>query len=118
MILTHELIEAGASRNGGWNGKQLALFGIKFPLPKGWKKELAGTEVPDEIYYEFVALKNKHLREDKKMRSTEYLHSVKHGIQEKELYSHLDIQDKKLRRKIAKDRRKVKQYVYPEQKEF
>ena len=43
------------------------------------------------------------------MRATEYLHSVKHGIQEKELYSHLDIQDKELRRKIAKDRRKVKQ---------
>ena len=42
------------------------------------------------------------------MRATEYLHSINHGIQETELYSHLDITDEKLRKEIAKKRREIK----------
>ena len=89
-------------------------------MRKNRKKELARLiaeqqlDDENELHIRNVGM----FKKEKKMRATEYLHSVKHGIQEKELYSHLDIQDKKLRRKIAKDRRKVRQYVYPEQKEF
>ena len=42
------------------------------------------------------------------MRATEYLFSVANGIQEKELYSHIDITDPVVRKTIAEDRRIVK----------
>jgi len=42
------------------------------------------------------------------MRATEYLFSVSNGMQEKELYSHIDITDPVVRKDIARDRRLVK----------
>ena len=42
------------------------------------------------------------------MRATEYLHSVNNGIQETELYSHLDVENEDLRKEIAKKRREIK----------
>lgn len=42
------------------------------------------------------------------MRATEYLHSIAHGIQEDELYSHLDTRSEKIRDEITLKRREIK----------
>lgn len=42
------------------------------------------------------------------MRATEYLHSINNGIQEHELYSHLDTRDEKVRDEITLKRREIK----------
>jgi hypothetical protein len=62
MILTHQVIDNGRSINGGWSRQQLALFGIKWPLPKGWKSKLAGTEFDTETIDLFLALKDRHIK--------------------------------------------------------
>ena len=61
MILTHELIEAGQSRNGGWSEEQLRLLGVEWPPVAGWKERLAGRFLGDGVYAEFVTLKDAHL---------------------------------------------------------
>lgn len=33
-------IEAGKTARGGWSRKQLAEWGVPWPPPKGWKKQL------------------------------------------------------------------------------
>lgn len=33
-------IESKRTRKGGWSRKQLAAWGVKWPPPKGWKKDL------------------------------------------------------------------------------
>jgi hypothetical protein len=40
--LTEADIEAGRSERGGWTREQLALWGVPYPPPKGWKARLAG----------------------------------------------------------------------------
>lgn len=42
------------------------------------------------------------------MRLSEFIHSVRYGIQERELYSHLDITDPVVRQTIAEARREIK----------
>jgi hypothetical protein len=34
---------AGRSPAGGWTKKQLAIWGVPWPPPKGWKRKLTGT---------------------------------------------------------------------------
>lgn len=41
-MVTHELLEAGKSPNGGWPKKQLALLGVPWPLKRGWKRRVIG----------------------------------------------------------------------------
>lgn len=63
MILTHELIEQGKSRIGGWSRDQLELLGVEWPPVAGWKDRLAcsGRDVADEVVAEFLDLKDRHL---------------------------------------------------------
>ena len=60
MKLTKAHLEAAKSTFGGYSGKQLALIGLKFPLPKSWRRQVIGLEIPDSDLAEFVALKDKH----------------------------------------------------------
>lgn len=40
MNLTSKDIEKAKTLNGGWTRKQLAVWGVKWPPPKGWKESL------------------------------------------------------------------------------
>jgi len=62
MILTNDIIKAGASINQGWSLRQIKLLGAK-SFKKGWKWRIIGTNVPKKDIEEFLALKNKHLGE-------------------------------------------------------
>lgn len=63
LKLTHELIEAGATKLKGkpcgWSRKQLAILGVPWPLVKGWKSKLVGVEIPEAWYEEFLSLRGK-----------------------------------------------------------
>lgn len=54
--LTDEMIEAGKSDAGGWNREQLALIGVAWPPPKGWKRSVLGKHVERETLERFLAL--------------------------------------------------------------
>lgn len=63
MIVTDEILESGKSKNGGWNKKQLLIFGIQSFYSR-WKKDLIGKEVADEKIALFLKLKDSHLPKD------------------------------------------------------
>lgn len=44
---TKEEIEAARTPNGGWTRETLAQWGVPWPPPKGWKKELEATYIYD-----------------------------------------------------------------------
>ena len=48
IIITTEILDAGISRNGGWNGRQIKLLGLNPKLIKGWKDRLVGTYPPQQ----------------------------------------------------------------------
>lgn len=41
---TADEIEAARTPRGGWTKKQLAIGGVPWPPPKGWKKRLLAVE--------------------------------------------------------------------------
>lgn len=41
--------------------QQTILLGVRWPLEEGWKKRAVGSEVSDDAYARFLALKDKHL---------------------------------------------------------
>jgi hypothetical protein len=55
--MTKKMIEEGRSSNGGWNAKQLALFGVYWPLQPGWQNRIIGTTVSRETYKQFLKLR-------------------------------------------------------------
>jgi len=57
MKLTREMIQSGASIAGGWNRAQLTVLGVSWPPKKGWAKALAGTEISEDAYAQFLKLK-------------------------------------------------------------
>lgn len=58
MILTRELIKAGAGPTGGYNAAQVGCFGLTWKgLKKGWIDSLIGTDVSEENYRRFLALR-------------------------------------------------------------
>ena len=58
ITLTHYLIEQAATAAGGWRKKQLAVLGVPWPPPKGWKKEIAGSKITVKQAKEFYGHKN------------------------------------------------------------
>ncbi len=50
------LMEGSCSRTGSWNRKQLALIGVPWPPPKGWKDWVIGTPLDEDVFWEFVRL--------------------------------------------------------------
>ena len=62
MLITNDIIKAGASINQGWSLRQINLLGAK-RFKKGWKQRIIGTNIPKKDIDEFLALKNKHLSE-------------------------------------------------------
>ncbi len=60
-IVTQHIIDMGRSYRGGWNLKQLQLFGFN-KVKKDWYKLIINQEWPRETISQFIALKNKHLK--------------------------------------------------------
>lgn len=54
MLITEELLAAGASAGGGYTRRQMDLLGVRSVA--GWKKAAIGTEISDEAAREFVDL--------------------------------------------------------------
>lgn len=68
MILTHELIHS-AFNAGSPNRHQCKMLGIKYPLPGGWLKALAGKEVTQEWFDELSSLRRKRTPNEKEKES-------------------------------------------------
>lgn len=62
IVITAEVFDCAISSNGGFSSAQLALLGIPFPPPKGWKQQLLGKPAPRESVEKFIALKDRHLQ--------------------------------------------------------
>ncbi len=54
ITITKKRIEKAKTPNGGYNGKQLKIVGIKWPAPKGWRRELIGDQIPLKQFIDFV----------------------------------------------------------------
>jgi hypothetical protein len=65
QIITNKLIEQGKSDRGGWNKKQLAILGIKWPPKQGWKWEIIGNIISEAGIMEFLSLRNKNINRRK-----------------------------------------------------
>ena len=44
------------SRQLGWNARQLAVFGLHYPPPKGWQKQLMRKDITDDQWQLSVSL--------------------------------------------------------------
>ncbi|WP_337261417.1 MULTISPECIES: GIY-YIG nuclease family protein [unclassified Serratia (in: enterobacteria)] len=56
MIITMELLMAGATQRGSHKRRQIELLGEEWPPTRGWKKRIIGKEIPDEAAEEFIRL--------------------------------------------------------------
>ncbi|RQR51516.1 hypothetical protein DIE18_33330 [Burkholderia sp. Bp9125] len=63
MLITEELLVAGASAGGGYTRRQLELLGVK--QVAGWKKAAIGTEISDEAAQEFRDLAGSGSKKEK-----------------------------------------------------
>jgi hypothetical protein len=57
MIPTRQIFNSGLE-NGSINKAQLELFGLTFPLRKGWKETLIGKRYEADVIERFVALRS------------------------------------------------------------
>lgn len=54
--ITKEFLLSGASARGGWTREQLALLGVAWPSPKGWKRAILDQSIDDTLAAKFVEL--------------------------------------------------------------
>lgn len=55
LTLTSKMLHDASTKGyHGFNAKQLKVFGIKWPPPKGWLKDLVGTTIMTSQYKKFV----------------------------------------------------------------
>lgn len=54
MKITEDLLAAGISERGGFSKSQLALLGVEWPPPKGWKHTIIGMSISNDAATEFV----------------------------------------------------------------
>lgn len=57
MILTNEILNKAETRKGGFTKKQLAIIGVSWPPPKGWKKKRLGDHFPEKTLRDFLGVK-------------------------------------------------------------
>ena len=62
MKLTFEEIEAGRSEKGGYSKAQLALWGVPWPPPKGWREALLNGTPLAEQEFATGAMKDRHIK--------------------------------------------------------
>ena len=64
VVVTRSLMLSGMSKKGGWSKEQLSLLGVKWPPPSGWRRRVESfLIISGDTAKEFVALKDKHIRD-------------------------------------------------------
>jgi hypothetical protein len=61
MTLTKENLEELFNQNAP-NSPQLKLLGLRYPLKRGWMRDLIGTEMNELVYAQAKALKGRRPR--------------------------------------------------------
>jgi hypothetical protein len=56
MILSREDIEKGLYKGLGLKASQAKVLGLRYPVKKGWKNKLVGTEISEELYARYIEL--------------------------------------------------------------
>ena len=56
MIITMELLMAGATQRGSHKRRQIELLGEEWPPTRGWKQRIIGKVISDEAAEEFIRL--------------------------------------------------------------
>ena len=58
MLITKEFLDTNTTPKGGYNRAQLAVVGVSWPAPKGWKKRLVGQEITaeQEVLFKLAAV--------------------------------------------------------------
>lgn len=56
--IDHEMLDRARSPRGGWNRAQLAVLGVRWPPPSGWKRSQTGRKVNRDVIERFVALRS------------------------------------------------------------
>ncbi|MEJ8857849.1 GIY-YIG nuclease family protein [Variovorax robiniae] len=56
MKITLDFIERGATANRGFTRRHIELLGLQWPPNKGWKRDIVGREIDDEVALEYLAL--------------------------------------------------------------
>lgn len=60
--LTHAILDAGMSSNGGWSDKQIDLLGVsRFKNPR-WREQVIGRSYHPHVIDEFLTLRDAHLK--------------------------------------------------------
>jgi hypothetical protein len=49
LKLSREEVESKKSARGGFTRKQLAAWGVPWPPPKGWRRQLEGARAPHDM---------------------------------------------------------------------
>jgi len=57
MTITKALLDAGRSNRKGWNRSQLAILGVPWPPPSGWKNRVSGKTISATDAKRFLALR-------------------------------------------------------------
>lgn len=57
--ITDELLLEAASDRHGYTRKQLAIIGVPWPPPRGWKRGVVGKPISGEDAKLFVSLKKR-----------------------------------------------------------
>jgi len=71
MIITKKFLESGITGGGGINQKQLELLNIEWPPRKGWKFELIGNYIPDDVAKKFISLKGVKKKKNKQNQNND-----------------------------------------------
>lgn len=95
MILTKEILERGKSSNGGWNRKQLNVFGIP-DFKEKWKRKIIGKDFSESVIKEFLSFHDAHLKDKPSyLKSLRFEYCPK-GLSYKEQYLHPNWQKMRL----------------------
>lgn len=55
MKITDDWLLRWQTPNGGYNKRQLTILGVPWPPKRGWKHDVLGADVPDEVARAFEA---------------------------------------------------------------
>ena len=55
--IDHEILDRARTPRGGWNRAQLAVLGVNWPPPNGWKRRQVGRKVSRDVLDQFVELR-------------------------------------------------------------
>ncbi len=69
VTMTRAMVDEGMSLNGGFSLRQLRCLGTTWKDNPGWLGRLVGSRVLRVDYERFLALKNQHVRGDRRRKT-------------------------------------------------